>query len=124
MPLTNAALPVLAAAIIGEAGTYFNEANAHIGVGSGVTAFDKAQADLVGAQKTRLPMDAGYPTRAGAVLTFRGRAGNLEANHDWKEVAIFNDDTAGTMLTRFLSDKGTKVADTWVLTVEVTVTNP
>ncbi|MEN8197867.1 MAG: hypothetical protein ABFS30_15355, partial [Pseudomonadota bacterium] len=70
MALTDAGRDHLAAILIGESPTDFNNANAHIGVGDSSTAFAKAQTDLQAAtNKLRKAMNATFPTRATNVLT-------------------------------------------------------
>jgi len=106
---------------IGEALTPFNNANAHLAVGNGITAFAAADTDLTGATKTRKAMDATYPTRATNVLTFKSTFATTEANHAWDEVGVANAATAGVMLSRVVTPLGTKTsASSWALTHVVT----
>ena len=123
-PLTNAGRDLIAADIIGEAVTEFNNANAHIGVGDSTTAFAVAQTDLQAAtNKLRKAMDATYPTRSGNVLTFRSTFATSEANFAWQEWAVFNAAAAGTMLNRKVESLGTKFStQSWQITVTNTVT--
>lgn len=124
MPLTNAGRDVIAAMLIGEVTTDFNNANAHIGVGDSTTAFVVAQTDLQAAtNKLRKAMDATYPTRAVNVLTFRSTFGTTEANFAWAEWGVFNAASAGAMLNRKVESLGTKAStQSWQLTVTNTVT--
>lgn len=124
MPLTNAGRDVIAAMLIGESTTDFNNANAHIGVGDSTTAFVVAQTDLQAAtNKLRKAMDATYPTRAVNVLTFRSTFGTTEANFAWQEWGVFNAASAGAMLNRKVESLGTKAStQSWQLTVTNTVT--
>lgn len=124
MPLTNAGRDVIAAMLIGEVTTDFNNANAHIGVGDSTTAFAVAQTDLQAAtNKLRKAMDATYPTRAANVLTFRSTFGTTEANFAWAEWGVFNAASAGAMLNRKVESLGTKAStQSWQLTVTNTVT--
>lgn len=125
MPLTDAGRNHLAQALIGEAVTAFNNANAFLGAGNGVTAFAKAQTDLQGASKTRKAMDATYPTRATNVVTFRSTFATTDANYAWEEWGVFNAAAAGTMFSRKVETLGTKTAaQSWQLTVDITVNNP
>lgn len=123
-PLTNAGRDLIAADIIGEAVTEFNNANAHIGVGDSTTAFAVTQTDLQAAtNKLRKAMDATYPTRSGNVLTFRSTFGTADANFAWQEWAVFNAASAGTMLNRKVESLGTKAStQSWQITVTNTVT--
>lgn len=123
-PLTNAGRDLIAADIIGEAVTEFNNANAHIGVGDSTTAFAVTQTDLQAAtNKLRKAMDATYPTRSGNVLTFRSTFTTAEANFAWQEWGVFNASSAGTMLNRKVESLGTKAStQSWQITVTNTVT--
>lgn len=124
MPLTNAGAAAVASFIIDDGAIDpFDNASAHLGVGDDDTAFAAGQTDLQAAtNKFRKAMEASYPQRTGAVLTFRALFGTGEANFDWKEWALFNADTGGVMLSRKVEDLGTKTsAQSWQLTVTVTV---
>ena len=126
MALTNAGRNHIAQAILGEAVTAFNNANAYIGVGDSSTAFAGSQTDLQAAtNKLRKAMDASYPTRATNVLTFRATFATTDANYAWQEWGIFNASSAGTMLSRKVESLGTKTsAQSWQMTVDITVNNP
>lgn len=121
MGLTTVGRDRFSAAIIGDSFTAFNNANAHLGVGNGTTAFNASQTDLVGASKTRKAMDATYPSRATNVLTFRSTYGSSDGNHAWDEVGVFNAASAGDMLCRVVQALGSKSSGTWTLTHTVTV---
>ena len=121
MAITNAALSAIAAALFG-AGTDYNNANAKIGVGDGTAAFAKTQTDLQGTNKLRKAMDSGYPTVAGAVLTFKSTFLPAEANFAWNEWGVFNAASGGTMLNRVVASNGTKLSNqTWILEVAITI---
>jgi hypothetical protein len=125
MPLTNAGRNHIATTLIGEAVTPFNAANAYLGVGDSSTAFDKSQTDLLGTNKLRKGMETNYPTRATNVLTFRSLFGTGDANWAWNEWGVFNAASVGTMLSRLVESLGTKTsAQSWQLTVTITVNNP
>jgi hypothetical protein len=122
MPATNALRDFVAQSIIGESVTFFNNANAHLGVGNGTAAFATSQTDLQGASKTRKAMDATFPTRATNVVTFKATFGTGDANYAWEETAVFNASSAGVMATRTVGNLGTKTsAASWVLTYTVTL---
>jgi len=122
MPLPTVGRNHLAGLAIGEALTPFNNANAHLSVGNGVTAFAVGDTDLVGASKTRKAMDATFPTRATNVLTFKSTFITTEANHAWDEVGVHNAAAAGVMLSRVVTPLGTKTsASSWALTHVVTM---
>lgn len=123
MPLTNAGRDAIASAIVADSFTAFSNANAHIGSGDSNTAFAASQTDLqASSNKLRKAMEATYPQRTDNVLTFRSLFGTSDANWDWEEWGIFNDDTAGVMLTRKAESLGSKTsAQSWLLTTTLTV---
>ena len=123
MAMTTVGRDYIAQALVGEAFTAFNNANARIGVGDSSTAFAAGQADLQAtANKLRKAMDATYPQRATNVLTFRATFGTAEANFAWNEWGVFNAAAAGQMLNRKVEALGTKTsAQTWQLTVDLTL---
>lgn len=122
MPLTNAGRDHMVADLIGETVVEFNAANAHIGVGDGGGAFAATQTNLQGLATLRRPLDAGFPTRAGNVITFRSTFGTAEANFAWNEWGVFNAAAGGTMLNRLPEVLGTKTAtQTWQFTATLTV---
>jgi len=124
MGLTDAGVTHIAQDIIGEAVTAFDNSNAYLGVGTSSTAFNATQTDLVGASKFRKAMEATYPQRSTDVLTFRALYATNQANFAWEEWATFNASTAGTMLQRYVESLGTKTtAQSWQLTVDITVSN-
>ena len=123
MAMTTVGRDYIAQALVGEAFTAFNNANARIGVGDSSTAFAAGQTDLQApANKLRKAMDAAYPSRAANVLTFRATFGTAEANFAWNEWGVFNAGAAGQMLNRKVESLGTKTsAQTWQLTVDLTL---
>lgn len=122
MPLTTAGVVSLAQAAINDSPTFFNGANAHIGVGNAATPFSVIQTDLAGASRVRKGMEASYPQRAGAELTFRSVYLAGEANFAWNEWGVFNAAAGGTMLNRRVAALGTKTsAAVWQFTVTITV---
>ena len=121
MGLTNAMRDLIAADVIGEAITEFNNANAHLGVGDSSAGFVNTQTDLQGGSKTRKAMDATFPSRAVNVVTLRATFGTGEANHAWDEWGVFNAAAAGTMQNRKVEALGTKTAvQSWQLTATIT----
>lgn len=116
----------------GQALTYFNNANAAIGVGDSITAAADTQTDLQAAvNKVRVGMDATYPlhtdstgTAGSKTITYKATFGTAVANWAWQEWGIFNSPTAGTgrMLNRKVESLGTKTsAATWVLTISLSL---
>lgn len=118
MPLTNAGRDYICQAIIGT-GTFFNNANARICVGDGTGVFVATQTDLLGTNKTRLPMDATFPQVSGNTITFKATANASTANHGWQEVGIANSAAGATLLSRKVENNGTKASGTWTLTVQL-----
>ena len=122
MALTTAGRNFIAQAIINDTPTFFDNANAHIGVGDSTTDFSAAQTDLQAAtNKLRKGMEVGYPTRSDNVLTFKASFGDAEANWVWNEWGVFNADTYGVMINRKVESLGTKAGGTWNLTVTNTL---
>ncbi len=128
MPLTIAGRNFIAAAIINDGPpTFFNNDNAAIGIGDDdeEVAESSAHTDLQGAQKLRKGMTAEYPKiQSNNQLLFQSEFGANDANWEWEEWGVFNDDTAasGTMLNRKRETLGVKAqGSTWVITVTVTV---
>jgi|SRR5688572_13990006 len=108
--------------------TFFNNANAHIGIGDSSTAEAATHTDLQAAtNKVRVAMDATYPTHTpgttsgAATITFVVTAGSGVANFAWQEFGIFNGSSGGRMLNRKVANLGTKATGSWVLTITVTL---
>ena len=123
MPLTNAGRDHMAAIVIGETPTDFNNANAHLAVGDSSAVFAATQTDLQAAtNKLRKAMAATYPQRSANVITMRSLFATGEANFAWNEWGVFNAATAGVMLSRKVESLGTKTsAAQWELTATLTV---
>lgn len=124
MVMTNAGGVLAAQALIGEAITAFDAANAYLGVGDSNTAAAVGQTDLqASSNKARQGMDSSYPTRSGRVLTWRATFATGAANFAWEEWGVFNASSSGTMLARVVESLGTKTsAQAWQLEVQLTFT--
>lgn len=119
----------------GQALTFFNNAQAAIGVGDSTTAAADTQTDLQGTtfntNKFRVAMDATYPlhtdssgTAGSKSIAFRATFGTGTANIAWQEWGIFNStsNATGRMLNRKVESLGTKTsAATWVLTITLSL---
>ena len=116
----------------GQTLTYFDNSNAHIGVGNGTIAAAATQNDLQAsagtANQIRKVMDATYPvhsdgTGAGAgTITFRPTYGTADANFHWYEWGVFNGLSGGRMLNRKQEDLGSKTsASTWTFSVSLSL---
>jgi hypothetical protein len=116
----------------GQALTFFNNANAAIGVGDSSTAAAETQTDLQAAtNKLRRAMDATYPlhtdstgTAGSKSVAFRSTFATGDANWVWNEWGVFNSPTAATgrMLNRKVENLGTKTsAASWVLTITLSL---
>jgi len=109
--------------------TFFNNANAYIGVGDSTTATAATQTDLqASTNKTRQGMVATYPQHTDGVvsgaqtITFQATFGTSSANYAWQEWGIFNGSTGGRMLNRAVSSMGTKASgSTWTITATITI---
>lgn len=122
MPLLTSGRNHIAADLMGESVTEFNNANSYLCVGNSSTAFSAAHTDLQGGSKTRKAMDATYPQRSTNVLTFKATFATGDANHAWDEWGVANASTAGTLLNRKVEALGTKTsAQAWVFEVSLTV---
>lgn len=115
----------------GQALTYFNNAQAAIGVGDSTTAAAATQTNLQAAtNRVRVAMDATYPTHtdgvvAGAAsISFRSTFGSSAANWAWQEWGVFNSatDATGRMLNRRVESNGTKASGaSWQFTVSLSI---
>lgn len=115
----------------GQTLTFFNNANAYIGVGDSATAEAATQTDLQAAtNKLRVAQDATYPIHTDGVvvgsasIVFRSTFASGQANWAWSEWGIFNNGTngAGRMLNRKVQALGTKTsAAAWTLTITLTL---
>jgi hypothetical protein len=110
--------------------TFFNNANAAVGVGDSTVAAAATQTDLQAAtNKTRVAMNASFPQHtdgtvaASNTITFQSSFGSAVANFSWNETAVFNSATAATgrMLNRLVQSFGTKSSGTWAMTVQITI---
>ncbi len=122
LPGTKAYRDYVATITTSGAGTLFNNANAHIGVGNSIDAFDDMQTDLQGASKSYQPMRPTFPKVVENEMEFEARFDETTGNHAWNEVGVFNADTAGLMMARFLQSLGTKTSDDiWDLNVKISI---
>lgn len=112
--------------------TYFNAAQAAIGVGDSATASVATQTDLQAAtNKLRKGQNATFPahtdgvTSAAQSIQWQSTFSTAEANFAWAEAGVFNSATAATgrMLNRTVSAMGTKTsASSWQITFTITIT--
>lgn len=113
----------------GQALTFFNNANAYIGVGDSSTAEAATHTDLQAASnKLRKAMDSTYPLHTDGVIVgaasivFRSTFATGDANWVWNEWGIFNGSSGGRMLNRKVASLGTKTsAATWQLTATLSL---
>lgn len=122
MGLTTAAATEIAKCAINDSPTYLNASNAYLGVGDSTTAFSAAQTDLQAAtNKVRQGMDATYPIRSGAGVTYRATFSTSQANFAWQEWGTFNAAASGVMWQRKVESLGTKTSSqAWQLSVTLT----
>ena len=120
-------------ATAGQELTYFNNAQAAIGVGDSATAAADTQTALQAASnRLYKAMDPTYPLHtdsdssgAAKTITFKSTFATGDANFAWQEWGVFNSAThnTGRCLNRKVESLGTKtVAATWALTVTITIT--
>lgn len=122
MALTTAAATEIAKCAINDSPTYLNASNAYLAVGDSTTTFSASQTDLqASTNKVRQGMDATYPIRSGAAVTFRATFATSQANFAWQEWGTFNAAAAGTMWGRKVESLGTKTnTQAWQLTPTIT----
>jgi hypothetical protein len=120
-------------ATAGQNLTFFNNANAAIGVGDSTVAEAATQTDLQAAtNKTRQGMNTGYPQHTdGTVssantITFQSTFGGSSANYSWNEWSVFNSSTnaTGRMLNRRVPSGGLGVksaGSSWTFTITITL---
>lgn len=109
--------------------TFLSNARACLGTGDSSTAASATQTDLqASSNKARVAMDATFPahtdaTSSGAAsIVFQSTFGTGAGNYAWNELALFNASTGGRMINRKVIAGGTKTsADTWVLTLTITL---
>ena len=106
----------------GATGAYFL-------VGNSTVTHTTASTWILGAASTMMAMDAGYPTRATNVNTFRATFSTAQANFAWNEWGIVNStstsDGSAALLNRKVEDPslGTKTsAQSWQITADITFT--
>jgi hypothetical protein len=119
MGLTTAAATEIAKCAIGDSPTLLNATNAYLGVGDSTTAFVASQTDLQATtNKVRQGMDATYPVRSGAGVTYRATFATSQANYAWQEWGTFNAASSGVMWQRKVESLGTKTSSqAWQLSV-------
>lgn len=124
MSLTTAGATEIAKCAIGDSPTLLNASNAYVGVGDSTTAFSAAQTDLQATtNKVRQGMDATYPIRSGAAVTFRATFATSQANFAWQEWGVFNAASTGVMWGRKQESLGSKTnTQAWQLTPTITFT--
>lgn len=115
----------------GQTLTYFNTAQAAIGVGDSNTAAAATQTDLQATtNKLRVGMVASFPQHTDGVIsaantiTFRSTFDTTQANFAWEEAGVFNSATAGTgrMLNRKVQSMGTKSnTASWQITFSLSI---
>lgn len=107
--------------------TPYNNANANIAVGTGVTAAAAGDTALT-TESARVAMDSTYPTHTdavtsgGASIVFRMTAATGTLNVHWQEWGILNASSSGRLLNHKVEDLGTKTsAASWQFTVTLTL---
>jgi hypothetical protein len=96
----------------------FNEDNSFLGVGDGTADENQNQTGLQGTNKAFKPMDAGYPTISGRIITYQATFGENDANFTWNEWTLVNgpnDDFIN--FNRKKVYMGVKSGGTWILQV-------
>ena len=106
----------------------WNSTNAYFVVGVSTATHSTAHTWMQ-STSTMMAMDAGYPTRATNVCTFRATFSTAQANFAWNEWGIWNATSTGdanaSLLNRKVEDPslGTKTsAQSWQITADITFT--
>ena len=115
--MVDGGITLALALLVGGGGTAFNNANAALGVGASVTAWNTTQTVLL-TTPTYKAMKATYPQAGTKKQTFQSDFLTGEANIVWNEWGIFNGTAPGTMLSRKQENLGTKSSGTWTLTAD------
>ncbi len=122
--LLNTGINAIWNLVAGEAEDAFDSGDTLIGVGDDNEAAVATQTDLEAeTNKTYKGMEGGYP-QVGSDQKFVARAvfGADDANYDWHEFVIKNDDS-DVCLNRLVSVQGTKAQDqVWTITLEILLT--
>jgi len=114
----------------GTSALHFNATDNKIGIGNDATAAVATQTDLIGASKTYVAMDSGWPktrTDDGAlgygVWQSKSTFASGDANYAWAEAVIKNTNvSSGFCLCRAATGWGTKAAGSiWVATHSLTL---
>ena len=118
MALTSAGAQALAQLANGETVAKFQ----YLTVGSGLTAFNASQTQLVTAYTDGHKLAT--TSRSGAVITYTAVYGVDDAEGDWEEWCITNNATVNnaTMIGRKVETLGTKPVGTQSWTFQTTVT--
>lgn len=125
MPLTTAGRDFIRNAVHNNGSpVLFTAANTRVGVGNGNTAFSAGQTDLQGASKLRKLVSSVDFTQGANITRYVVSYITSEANFAWEEWGVFNDASAGTMLSRKVESLGTKdSSQQWDLTIDLTYNN-
>lgn len=107
--------------VTGAGGTALNASNTYLAVGDGTTAAAVGQTDLVGTSKFRKLVDS-TPTRSTNQVVFVFTFAESEAQFHWQEWGLANASSGGTLLNRFVVDRGTKGAEIWQMTITLSLT--
>lgn len=118
-------------ATAGQTLTFFNNANAAIGVGDSTAATVATQTNLQASTNlVRQPVDSTYPQQTDGVvvgsasIVFRATFATGSANWAWNEWGVFNSATpaTGRMLNRKVESLGTKTSSaSWQMTVTLSL---
>lgn len=128
--LTIGGVSALWERLIGTGVTAFDTSNAYLGVGDSTTAAADTQTDLQAAtNKTRKTATASHTdstsNSAAKTITWVSTFGTSDANHRWREWAVFNASTSGRMLNRKVEDldggSAKTSAQSWQLTITVSL---
>lgn len=106
---------------------YYDNTNAHIGVGDSTEAEDSSQPGLLGNNKAYAAMQPNYPIVNDTQCVFRAVFNEDEANFAWNEFVVSNGEGGANEgfqpINRKVSNQGVKaVGQVWQVTITITIT--
>lgn len=109
--------------IIGESSGYFNAGNTYIGIGNSAIEASSSQTGLQGSSKLYKIVDSTYPRINNRAFVARATFGPDEAAFAWNEFTLANGNSDNAVnLCRKVENHGVKAsADTWVLSLSITL---
>lgn len=117
--MVNGGIDLALDLLIGAGGTSYVNATAYLGVGSSTLVANATYTGLQ-TQIVRVQCTTTWPSRAARIVTFKSDFAGAVGDGAWQEWGVFNNVSAGTMLSRKVEYLGTKSGGTWTLTTTFT----